>query len=179
MKKKLISIIAVVVAFLSSTSIAFAKETHEIIDISTDFPDECINLVEYYEQHPEILKERTQSITDAKLMATVVDSIAPDSDDYCKTAIMECIKNRVRSTGFPNSIEDVCSQKNQWQGYSSQSVYTDQTYKLAKDFIDNLNTYRISPINRDMVYMRIENSGIYFRNSWDSENEIYIPFYSC
>lgn len=178
MKKKIVSILAIVVAFLSSTSMAFAKDASDLLDISSDSDIEYVNLVEYYELHPEVLKERTQNITDAKLMATVVDSVAPNSDDYCKTAIMECIKNRVRSIGFPNTIEDVCNQKNQWQGYTSQSVYTDETYKLAKDFIDNLTTFRISPIDRDMVYMRIGTSGVYFRNSWDSMNEKYIPFYS-
>lgn len=177
MKKKIICTIAMIIAFTSSASMAFTNEVDESISVNKS-ESEFVNLVDYYREHPEVLKKKTQPITDAKWLATITDSVAPNSDDNCKIAIMDCIKNRARTIGFPNSIEEVCAQKNQWQGYTSQSKYTNETYDLAKDFVSNIDSVRISPIDRDMVYLRVGNTGLYFRNSWENENEKYIPFYS-
>lgn len=117
-------------------------------------------------------------LTDAKWLATVADSVAPDADNTCKLAVMQCIINWTKYSGFPNSIESVCSQKNQWQGYTATSTYSDSTYKLARELVDSIGEFRITPIETNMVYVRVGESGLYFRASWNETNEQYIPYYS-
>lgn len=176
MKKKAIIVICILFSFIFLSSIA--KETVAEVPEEIVEDDSYVDLVSYYNENPDELKNKTQPITDAKWLATIADAVAPDSDDYCKTAIMQCIINRTRTTGFPNSIEDVCSQKNQWQGYENSSTYTYETYKVAKELVDSLGEYRVTPIETNMVYLRVGVTGLYFRASWDATNETYIPYYS-
>lgn len=176
MKKRivLISIIAVMFIFLSS--MAIPKEV--IIEPTVIEEPELIDRVAIYKEHPEILKAKLQPILDAKWLATIADAVAPNSDTNCKLSVMQCIVNRTRTIGFPDTIEDVCMQKNQWQGYNSDSEYTEDTLKLAKEFVDGLGLVRITSIESNLVYMRVTASGLYFRERWDSEDERYVPFYS-
>lgn len=174
MKKKTILILMIALAFIFLSSMAKMPE-EEIIPEPTIEP--IVDLVSYYQNNPEELNKKVQPITDAKWLATIADSVAPDANDYCKRAVMECIINRTKSSGFPDSIESVCSQKNQWQGYSFESTYTEETYKIAREFVDSLDEFRISPIDSNMVYLRVGNTGLYFRASWNDENETYIPYY--
>lgn len=173
--KRICVIVAVIFSFLFLNSMSLADDAPIVEEEPVA---EMINMVDVYRENPEILKEKTQPITDAKWLATIVDAVAPNSDDNCKLAIMECIVNRTRASGFPNTIEGVCAEKNQWQGYTNDSTYTDETYKLAKNFRNSIKEPRISPINGDMVYMRVDYTGLYFRNSWDSNYEYFVPYFS-
>lgn len=175
--KKFYAIAVFIFSFLFLNSTALADKPEKVL-ITPEPTIEIVNLVDVYRENPDILKEKTQPITDAKWLATIVDAVAPNSDENCKRAIMECIVNRTNAYGFPNTIEGVCAEKNQWQGYTKDSTYTEETYKLAKSFRDSIKEFRISPINSDMVYMRVDYNGLYFRNSWDSKYEYLVPYYS-
>lgn len=175
MKKSIFLVLAMAFFFIFISSIAFAPEME-----AEELPQEAemFDRVAYYKENPAILKAKTQLTTDATLMATVVDAIAPDCDVNCKTAIFQLIVNRSKTRGFPNSIEEVCNQANQWQGMDSQSTCTEESFNLAKEFISKMDEYRIAPIGRDNVYLRVGSRGLYFRASWDDPNETFIGFYS-
>lgn len=175
MKKKIIIILTIVLSFIFLSSMAKIPAEAQTIEAS---PEPCIDRVAYYKENPEELMSRVQPITDAKWLATVADSVAPDADNTCKLAVMQCIINRTKYSGFPNSIESVCSQKNQWQGYTVTSTYSDSTYKLARELVDSIGEFRITPIETNMVYLRVGESGLYFRASWNETTEQYIPYYS-
>lgn len=174
MKKKIILIVFIVFGFIILSSMALTPKDEPIVEIEEDV---CVDLISYYKDNPEELAARVQPITDAKWLATIADAVVPNANNTCKLAVMQCIINRTRAIGFPNTIEDVCSQKNQWQGYTSQSTYTDETYKLARELVDSLGDFRTTPIETNMVYLRVGESGLYFRPSWNSSNETYIPYY--
>lgn len=172
--KKLYLILAAVVCFVFFSSMALVDDAPVIEEEPVE---EMVNLVDVYRENPELLEKRILPMKEAKWLATIADAVAPNSDDNCKIAIMECIINRTKAYGFPNTIEGVCSEKNQWQGYKTNSGYTNETYRLAKIFRDSLNEAREPLINSDMVFMRIDHDGIYFRNSWDSTYEYMVPFF--
>lgn len=175
MKKKIIIIFITILSFIFLSSMA--KNPEEIKSVEST-PEPYIDRVAYYKENPEELKSRVQPITDAKCLATIADSVAPKADNYCKLAVMQCIINRTKYSGFPNTIESVCGQKNQWQGYTTNSTYSDETYIIAKELVESIGECRITPIETNMVYLRVGESGLYFRSSWNEQNETYIPYYS-
>lgn len=177
MKKKAIIIFCMVFSFIFISSIMLVPDAETMNEENTD-DDICVDMYAYYRENPDELKKKLQPITNAECLATIADAVAPASDNYCKTAVMQCIINRTKATGFPNTIEEVCSQKNQWQGYDHDSTFTAETYRIAKELVDSMGEYRIAPIETNMVYLRVGASGLYFRATWDTPNETYIPYYS-
>lgn len=175
MKKRILISVCMVISFIFLSSIAKYEPKN------TEAPEEIeiVDRIQFYKEHPEELKAHVQPTIDAKLMATIVDSVAPNSDDNCKIAVMDCIINRVRTRGFPSTIEDVCTQKNQWTGYTSESSFSEYTYELVKEYLKNMSTLRISPIDRNMTYMRVAKEGLYFRTGWEAENEVLVSYYSA
>lgn len=175
MKKRILISVCMAISFIFLSSIAKCEIEKPITPEET----EIIDRIQYYNEHPEELKAHVQPTIDAKLMATIVDAVAPESDDNCKIAVMDCILNRVRTRGFPNSIEEVCTQKNQWTGYTSESSFSESTYKLVTEYLKNLNELRISSIDRNMTYMRVATKGLYFRTGLEAENEKFVSYYSA
>lgn len=173
---KFLVILIILISSVAMSSIGIQSEDTSIMPDVIE--NECIDLMKYYSENPDILQKKTEPIRNAKMLATIADAVAPDSDDICKIAIMDCIVNRTRATGFPNSIEEVCLQKNQWQGYTSESTYSDETYRLAKQYIDQMGEFRIRSIESNMVYLRLGNNGIFFRSTWDSDMETYVPYFT-
>lgn len=175
MKKNLLLCFAMFLAFIFLSSIARS----EIPDSGIEEESEQINLVEYYKNHPDELYDRIKPFTEERCLAGIADAIAPNSDDICKIAVMDCVMNRVHANGFPNSITEVCNQKNQWGKYDPKKDISDSSLRVARKYLNKIDELRISPICRDMTYIRVAEGGLYFRSSWEVKDEIFVSYYSA
>ena len=71
--KRICVIVAAIFSFLFLNSMALADDAPIVEEEPVA---EMINMVDVYRENPEILKEKTQPITDAKCLATIADSVS-------------------------------------------------------------------------------------------------------
>lgn len=93
--------------------------------------------------------------------------------ENAKTAIIEVIKNRMADTQREfrtvNTIEEVCEQPNQWQGYISGGNYLKEDYDLALEVLHDTSSARTIP---DGCFFLVVNTGeVIARTEWDGGNE--------
>lgn len=138
----------------------------------TPTPTVQIDRVAYWEEHPE--ESPYELIGNAHAIAVVVDAtcsviesnyyISPDDD--CKKAIAQCIINRANTAGFPNTIVEVCEQRNQWQGVTHESEASNATHNLIKTMLEKEES---GGIPKNCVYFCLTGLGIEFRDAWNAE----------
>lgn len=74
--------------------------------------------------------------TDAEELARVVYGTALYNSTEAQRAVMWCIINRVESPLYPDTVEEVCQQPQQWMGYSPDTPVLDQLYDLACEVLE-------------------------------------------
>lgn len=87
----------------------------------------------------EELVETTLLYTDreVKLIAkTVYGEALVTQSDMEMAAVAWCILNRVDSAYYPNTIEEVITQKRQFHGYDEQHPVTQRIEKVVRDVLD-------------------------------------------
>ena len=115
-----------------------------------------------------------QTNYDAVCIARVLYGIRGyNLSDNAKTAVIEVIKNRVADTACEfrnvNTIQEVCEQPNQWQGYVSDGEYLKEDYDLALRVLEDTSGARTIP---EGCYFLVVKSGVVtVRTKWDGGNE--------
>lgn len=67
----------------------------------------------------------------AEEMAKVVYGTALYNSEEQQKAVMWCIINRCESELYPDTVEEVCRQPQQWMGYSSDNPVLDRLYDMG------------------------------------------------
>lgn len=180
MKKVIACCICIITIFASisinsynANTVAYAKVEEPI---ATPEPTEIIiNRIDYLREHPEEVK--TTNYSDAQAMARVADAVCPKwTSAECKAAVMCCVYNRSKTTGFPDTITEVANQPYQWEGLTADSVASEETTQLARELLEEWQGVCTLPINRNCVFMTKNYDGIWFRSSWDGNNEVFVPY---
>jgi len=162
-------------------SISYAEQKEEPAStIETEL--EAIDRRDYWETHPE--ENPLYTAGDARNLATVVDAVCSVieteygtiPDDSCRTSIMQCVLNRVNAPGFPNTIQEVCTQKNQWQGYSESLQPSNETVLLARKLLSLQDECHEIGIPSNCVYFCLTSQGIEYRSTWDGTDIVLIKF---
>lgn len=81
----------------------------------------------------------------------------PDTE---KSACIWCVLNRVDSSMFPNTIDGVLSQKNQFSGYGKDTPYTDEIRALVEDV---LMRWELEKLGKDDVGRTLPKGYFYFK----------------
>lgn len=143
----------------------------EVAEAVAEEPIQMIDLVTYWEEHPE--ESPVEDIRNARAIAVVVDGVSSVIEkqyyitpcEECKQAIAQCIINRAKTAGFPNTIIEVCEQPYQWEGVTRDTEGSNETSAIAKQL---LKGEAAAPIPEDCVFFCLTGRGIEFRNAWDS-----------
>lgn len=111
---------------------------------------------------------------DAECVARVLYGVREYGlSENAKTAIIEVIKNRVADTAreFRNigTIEEACSQANQWQGYVSDGPYLREDYELALRVLNDTTAARTVP--EGCFFLVVKQGEVITRTEWDGGNE--------
>ena len=111
--------------------------------------------------------QQSQYSADAEYIAKVVAGCATYYSENVQRAVAWCVLNRVDSALYPDTIEEVCEQANQWQGYDSAASYSDDTYAIAKQVLETKAKGGLRPIDSDMLWFVLNDDGsITLRNQF-------------
>ena len=124
------------------------------------------------ETTPVILEEETQPQEeteptqppvnqDAAALARLADSVGAGRSDNVKTIIMWVAINRSedRANGYGQSLLTEIDRPNQWQGYDGTTIYTDETYAIAKQVLETQAKGGLRPLDTDMLWFILNDDG--------------------
>ena len=106
-------------------------------------------------------------IPEAAALARLADSVGAGRSDNVKTVIMWVAVNRSedRANGYGQSLLTEISRPNQWQGYDENTLYTDETYAIAKQVLSTQAKGGMRPLDSDMLwFIRNDDGSITVRN---------------
>lgn len=173
MKGKATLIIFCLTLILSTLSPKFEEEPAPII--APEPTIEAIDIRDYWAEHPE--ESPVEEIRNAHAMAIVAEAVCPDgASENCLIAVMACVWNRANTVGFPNTIEEVAAQPYQWEGLTSDSTYSNETAKLARQKIQEWQSSNELPIPSNCVFLRLDSGGIWFRSEWKGNDEVFVRY---
>ena len=109
---------------------------------------------------------------EAEYIAKVLYGYQYNSERDLRTAVW-CILNRVDNPAYPDTVQAVCQQENQWIGYSDDNPVLTDLYNLAIEELTTWhNNYR--PVSKDYVYMSWSSKEIKLRDTFEkSDNTRY------
>lgn len=101
----------------------------------------------------------------AELIARVLYGVKDNSTADLRT-LAWCVFNRVDNPRFPNSIEEVIAQENQWMGYRADNPILEDLYQIAVEEMDQWRNGAHRPVSADYVYMSWSPSDIVLRDNF-------------
>lgn len=84
--------------------------------------------------------------------------------------LCQCIENRVKNSRYPNTIEAVVKQEDQWVGYSDQNPVVDKYYQIALRSEQEKETQVADPVSSDYVFAVFTERGIYLSDEFNSQH---------
>lgn len=108
----------------------------------------------------------------AEEMARVVYGTALYNSVEAQRAVMWCIINRCESGIYPNAVEEVCRQPQQWMGYSAGNPVMDRLYDMACEVLTAWETGGSRNLPQDCLFLVWNgNESITFRTKFEGGNE--------
>lgn len=104
---------------------------------------------------------------EAQAMARVLYGTAQHHSREAQKAVCWCILNRVESSLFPNSVEEVCSQSKQWMGYSDTNPVTQDLYDVADEVLTEWRNDGIRPFGQEFLFLSWSEDQIILRNNFN------------
>lgn len=112
-----------------------------------------------------------QMRTEATDIAKVLYAVRNNSKDDKITNVW-CILNRVDNKAYPDSVEEVCKQPQQWMGYSEDNPVLDDLFQLAYSQLEIWHG-GTRPVSDDFIYLAWSPSEITIRDSWEYSSKTH------
>ena len=126
-------------------------------------PEETLPEVTAVETLPEEDTTPTEEavIPEAAALARLADSVGAGRSNNVKTVIMWVAINRSedRANGYGQSLLTEIDRPNQWQGYDETTIYTDETYAMAKQVLEIQAKGSLRPLDSDMLWFILNDDG--------------------
>ena len=113
--------------------------------------------------------QQSQYSADAEYIAKVVAGCATYYSENVQRAVAWCVLNRVDSALYPDTIEEVCEQANQWQGYENAAVI-DSICELCQSVIDTWKSGGKRDVPQDCLFLRMTADGVELRTDFNGGN---------
>jgi hypothetical protein len=101
----------------------------------------------------------------AQALAKVLYGVKDNSEQDLRTMCW-CVFNRVDSPDYPDTLEEVIDQPQQWMRYDPENPVIDNLYKIAEQELVAWQDGKTRPITSDFVYMNWTPNQIKLRNAW-------------
>lgn len=111
---------------------------------------------------PDVTEPPTEPVNpEAAALARLADSVGAGRSNNVKTIIMWIAINRSedRSNGYGQSLIDEINRASQWQGYDENTVYTAETYEIAKSVLETQKNGGLRPLDSDMLWLVLNDNG--------------------
>ena len=127
-------------------------------------------------------KQEADTVLMAKFIAGIngfVENYGYSENDLRTYA--ECVINRVldQKHGFPNTIEEVIKQENQWVGFSESNQVIDQYYKIASVVVSNFYADSRRPVSSDFCWVELRREGCWLKNEFTDSQYVRTWRYSA
>ena len=105
---------------------------------------------------------------EGEYIAKVLYGYQYNSERDLRTAVW-CILNRVDNPAYPDTVQGVCQQENQWIGYSDDNPVLTDLYNIAiKELETWHNNYR--PVSAEYVFKSWSSKEFILRDTYKSTN---------
>lgn len=104
---------------------------------------------------------------EAEYVAKVLYGTALDNSAKGKEFVIWCIINRVESEKYPNSVQEVCQQKDQWMGYSDKNPIMQDLYDIAYNELTDWHNGSYRKIGPDYVFLSWSPASITLRTEFE------------
>lgn len=102
---------------------------------------------------------------DAELVARVLYGVKDNRESDLRTYCW-CIFNRVDNPTFPNTLDEVVDQPNQWMRYSPNNPVLESLYQIAYNEVKVWRLGQHRPVSNEYVFMNWTPTDICLRDSF-------------
>lgn len=103
--------------------------------------------------------------SEAKYLAKMLYPMQYNTDEGLKSACW-CAINRVGSKWYPDTIQEVCEQKEQWMGWSDENPVVERLYNIASEQL-RLWHNGVHAIGTDYVFLSWNSKEITLRTTYE------------
>lgn len=107
-----------------------------------------------------------QHKAECEAVARVLYGTALHHSEDAQKAVVWCIINRVESSLYPNSIEEVCAQPSQWMGYADDNPVIESLYKIADEVLSGWEQGGYRAVSPDYLFLTWTRDEIVLRTSY-------------
>lgn len=102
---------------------------------------------------------------EAEMLARVLYGVKNNKTDDLKTYCW-CVFNRVDNSHYPDTLEDVIAQPQQWMRYDPTNPVLENLYQIAREQLDAWHTDSHRPVDSSYVFMNWSSRDIVLRDQW-------------
>ena len=114
-----------------------------------------------------------QSRSDREAVAKVLYGTALHHSEDAQKAVVWCILNRVDSSLYPNSIQEVCSQPSQWMGYADDNPVISSLYEIADEVISGWESGGYRAVSPDYLFLSWTQDEIVLRTTFNETSRTH------
>lgn len=103
---------------------------------------------------------------EAEMLARVLYGVKDNKTDDLKTYCW-CVFNRVDNSHYPDTLEDVIAQPQQWMRYDPTNPVLENLYQIARDQLDSWHTDSHRPVDSNYVFMNWSSKDICLRDNFN------------
>lgn len=102
---------------------------------------------------------------ESQMLARVLYGIKDNSSDDLKTYCW-CVFNRVDNKDYPDTLEEVINQPQQWMRYDAENPVLEELYQIAREQLEAWHNGDRRPVSSEYVFMNWTPSDLCLRNNW-------------
>lgn len=106
-------------------------------------------------------------VSEAEACARVLYGTAKDNCPADQMAVVWCIINRCENANYPNTIEEVCAQPQQFMGYSDENPIIGSMYEIAYKQLEIWHNNEYRPITPDYIFLSWSESEVTLRTTFE------------
>ena len=134
--------------------------------VITEPTDELVEQAEASVALAAANSEETIRDGEAMAMARVIYGTARSCSADAQRAVCWCIINRVENPIYPDSVERVCKQDQQWMGYSDDNPVLEDIYQTCRSVVDTWHEGGRRPIGPEFLYLTWRGTEIELRDTF-------------
>ena len=142
-----------------------AEEQAEVMRLDLA-KQEAIRASEIAAQQAKEAEAAAAHRAECEAVARVLYGTALHHSDDAQRAVVWCVLNRVDSSLYPDTIQAVCEQPQQWMGFSEENPIISSLYDIADEVITAWRNGEYRPMSPDYLYLSFSSTEITLRTTF-------------
>ena len=164
--KRVMAVVALVLYTLVVCRFQQSKDLKLYADMLEDYKAEQAALAEEARyQDPYEIQLDSEAELLAKVLYGIRDNDTEDMRTYCW-----CVFNRVENIAFPDTLEDVIAQPEQWIRYDETNPVIEDLFQIARAELDTWHSSTRRPVGSEFVFVNWSSDDICLRDNFYEGN---------